>query len=348
MRADFLIVGQGLAGSMLAWHLIQRGTSVLILDPGLQNASQVAAGLINPLPGKRLLLVRQIEACLSIAKQFYRSLETQFQQPLLFEKPMLRVFQSQDEADFGYKRLADQNYRIFLSDKMNLDSCFTGRFGSLMQLQSGYVLVSRLLANLKQFFLEREVLREERLDYSDLKVGSRLSWRHISVGRVIFCEGYEAMLNPWFRHLPFQPSKGEILTYQWADKLPDFIINAGQWLIPLEDRRLRIGAGFDRQHLDQKATLSERAKLEARFKEFGFDCSRIQPLSHLAGVRPGTADKQAFIGFHPYYPQLAIFNGFGAKGSLLIPWYSQHFSKVLLGEKQIDPTVDVNRYAVRF
>jgi len=55
MMIDFLIVGQGLAGSLLAWELIQRGCSVLVVDKGEENASQVAAGLINPVTGIRFV-----------------------------------------------------------------------------------------------------------------------------------------------------------------------------------------------------------------------------------------------------------------------------------------------------
>ena len=62
------------------------------------------------------------------------------------------------------------------------------------------------------------------------------------------------------------------------------------------------------------------------------------------GVRPGTKDRKPFLGRHPYHPQLAVFNGFGAKGSLMIPWYSQHFSQYLLGKGEIFSSADIKRY----
>lgn len=52
----FLIVGQGIAGSVLAWTLLQRGAKVQLADPKLRSSSsRVAAGIINPVTGKRFV-----------------------------------------------------------------------------------------------------------------------------------------------------------------------------------------------------------------------------------------------------------------------------------------------------
>ena len=49
-QIDTLILGQGLAGSLLAWHLIGGGQKVRVIDDAHRSsASKVAAGLINPL-----------------------------------------------------------------------------------------------------------------------------------------------------------------------------------------------------------------------------------------------------------------------------------------------------------
>lgn len=50
-----LIIGQGIAGSCLAWELKRRGADFTIADrPIAETASRVAAGLVNPLTGPRL------------------------------------------------------------------------------------------------------------------------------------------------------------------------------------------------------------------------------------------------------------------------------------------------------
>ena len=47
---DVVVVGQGFAGTALAWQLRWRGASVLVVDRGdPDTASKVAAGLLTPM-----------------------------------------------------------------------------------------------------------------------------------------------------------------------------------------------------------------------------------------------------------------------------------------------------------
>jgi hypothetical protein len=53
--SKYLIVGQGLAGTLLAFSLLEKGEEVLIADDYAHaSASQVAAGMWNPVTFKRL------------------------------------------------------------------------------------------------------------------------------------------------------------------------------------------------------------------------------------------------------------------------------------------------------
>ncbi len=114
MIIDYLIIGQGLAGSLLAWELIQRDCKVIILDNGKENASQVAAGLINPITGMRFVKSADIDTLLPTAKRSYSKLADVFQQPFYIEKPMLRLFRSDAELTHCLKRLDNPDYQDYL------------------------------------------------------------------------------------------------------------------------------------------------------------------------------------------------------------------------------------------
>lgn len=342
MTVDFLIIGQGLAGSLLAWQLMQQGYRVLVVDNGLENASQVAAGLINPVTGQRLVKSFQVDEFLPIAKQFYAKLSKHLQQPFYIEKPMLRIFNSVKERNNAEKRLHDAAYQGYLGTLQSSLPLLHTPLGLMEQQQTGYLLTRPLLTALKNFFIAKGCYQQSIFDISELQL-TPLRWRNITANTLIFCEGHNARYNPYFAWLPFQVVKGEILTLQHQSHLPKHILNYKHWLIPLNDNTVRVGATFDTENLNTHST-------EAARHELLYSLSKVLPvfssqlLEQHAHIRPCTLDKQPFIGVHPQHPQLAIFNGFGAKGSLQLPYYVKLFSEVLLKQTELPDYCNIKRH----
>lgn len=344
---DVLIIGQGLAGSLLAWELIQRDCKVIIIDNGQENASQVAAGLINPITGMRFVKSTDVDILLPEAKRGYAQLSDFFRQAFFIEKPMLRIFHSAKEVKNAEKRLNNSDYQAYL-DKLQPSSTtidyLATPFGFLEQKQTGYLLTRPLLASLKAFFIAQHSYRQEYFDYQDLQLEPSMHWKGIYPKHIVFCAGYQAMQTPWFSYLPFQAVKGEILTLEHSSKLPDKILNYGNWLIPLNSQQIRIGATFERQDLNTQTTEQGKHNLLAALNEISPNLSHASLINHQAHIRPCTLDKQPFIGWHPKHKQLAIFNGFGAKGSLQIPSYSHHFADALLSGTPLPKICNIQRH----
>ena len=61
---------------------------------------------------------------------------------------------------------------------------------------------------------------------------------------------------------------------------------------------------------------------------------------HKTGIRPATKDRRPMLGKHPDHDCVYIFNGFGAKGVSLIPYYSKMMIDLLVNQNQ--PHIDVN------
>ena len=350
MMTDYLIIGQGLAGSLLAWELIQRDCQVIIIDNGKENASQVAAGLINPITGMRFVKSADVDTLLPVAKQSYSTLADVFQQHFYIEKPMLRLFRNATELTHCLKRLDDRDYQDYLGAITRSDHTIKSLatpFGFLEQKQTGYLLTRPLLTCLKELFIARHCYRQANVDYQDIQLQPSLRWQDIFAKQIIFCEGYHATTNPWFSWLPFQPVKGEILTLEHRSQLPDKMLNYGNWLIPINSHHIRIGATFDRENLDTLPTERGKNELLNAVKTIQADLAQATVINHQANIRPCTLDKQPFIGRHPQHPQLGIFNGFGAKGSLQIPWFCQHFVDALLNSSPLPSNIQ-RYYATHF
>lgn len=347
MTTDFLIIGQGLAGSLLAWELMQRGCSVLVVDNGNENASQVAAGLINPVTGMRLVKSGDVDTLLPAARSCYSQLATFFQQEFFVEKPMIRIFSSENELNSAEKRVTDPDYLAYLNNihpKANSTGDFATPFGYLEQKQTGYLLTRPLLDCLKSFLISRNCYRIADFDYTEIVLKPGLHWRDISPKQIIFCEGYQATKNPWFSWLPFQPVKGEILTLNHQSELPDKIINYGNWLIPLSATQIRIGATFDRENINTNTTETGKNELLMALGKLSPGLKSSTIIRHEANIRPSTRDRHPFIGRHPVQNQLWIFNGFGAKGSLQIPWYCQRFADTSLEDEPLPSYCDIRRH----
>ncbi len=352
-QVDSLIIGQGLAGSLLAWRLLQRGERVVVVDNAHRSSSStVAAGLINPVTGKRLVKTVGVDETLPVARESYRELEQLLGLELLVEKPMLRLFHSAQERERWQKRLTEEGYRPYLGEMLEpeeLPPPVTASHGGGRQLQTAYLRTTPLLHGLREWLEQQQSYRQAQFDYGELKLEEGdVHWRDIHARRVIFCEGYKGAANPWFGTLPFQPAKGEFLTLRSDTTLPDLIINSGRWLMPRSDGLYRAGASYDHEQLDETTTAEARQMLLQALPGFLSPAPEFEVVAQQAGVRPTTSDRQPFLGAHPNHSSVMIFNGFGSKGSLLIPWHVERMVEWLHETKPLPEACDIERYRGRF
>lgn len=347
MQTDFLIIGQGLAGSLLAWELISRGCYVVVVDSGKENASLIAAGIINPITGMRLVKTGDVETLLPTAHDCYDQLSKFFGQRFYIKKPMLRIFRDETELAHCINRQQQAGYAPYLGNIAPVGQQLANLstpYGYIQQYETGHLLTTSLLSCLKQFFIERNSYRQDIVVYQSIHVDSVVSWKDITAKQLIFCEGYHASHNPWFSWLPLRPAKGEILRLSNPVEIPNAILNYGNWLLPLGDGTMRIGATFDREQIDTQPSVQGRETLLNTLKAYSPSLAQSVVIAHQTGIRPCTTDRHPFIGRHPKHGKIAIFNGFGTKGSLQIPWYSQRFADYLLNQQPLPQSCDIQRF----
>ena len=99
---DYIIVGQGIAGSILAYLLQGNGQKVVVIDQnteGSLSASKIAAGVINPITGRRFVKSWHVDALLPSAKQTYQALEKVLNIPIWHERRLLRTLTNAEEEN---------------------------------------------------------------------------------------------------------------------------------------------------------------------------------------------------------------------------------------------------------
>lgn len=345
---DTLIIGQGLAGSLLAWTLIQRGQSVQVYDDHQHgSASRVAAGMINPLAGMRFSRPANVDAWLNSAESLYRILEKQFACPLLHPVPMIRLLRSAKQQRFYQRQAEDPASAPYLADGFAAGHSgypLGDEYGGFHQCRTGYLDTNALLDGLADWLDRQGALRLGPVSAADISLtatGAQLG--DTQARRVVFCEGWRLFDNPWFNWLPLTPAKGEILTLANDTAQPDRILVAGRWLLPTVDGRCKLGATVSHDPLDTKVTETARTELLANYQRLLPQAPPPQVLDQQAGVRPNTRDRQPLLGAHPQHPALVVFNGFGGRGSLTIPWHAERLADWLDGTAALPPEVDIRR-----
>ncbi len=102
---DILIVGSGLAGSVLATQYLLKNKKVGIVDsPQLSLSSKVAAGIWNPVVFKRLTKSYLADDLIPYLNTFYSEAEHLFGKKLTRSIPMLKFLNTQNDIDFGKKK----------------------------------------------------------------------------------------------------------------------------------------------------------------------------------------------------------------------------------------------------
>ncbi|MBL8012371.1 MAG: FAD-binding oxidoreductase [Candidatus Omnitrophica bacterium] len=321
-----LIVGQGIAGSVLAWHLLKAGHSITVADDNHRESSTIiSAGIINPITGQRLAVLPQFDLFFKSALATYDQMSADLGIELFVPKPIIRVLRSREEferARYLQNLTSAQPYISGLHEPGYYGNGLIDPFGTLTIAQGGYLQTYRLLTALKRYLIDRQILVEEELRYDDLIIKEHgVSWKNQLFGAVIFCEGFKAKGNPWFKDLPYNFAKGEILRIAFdAAALPDAILCQQQWCLPQDDASYLAGSTYDRENINTQTTDEGQKTILKGLNDF--IPSTVRVLNAWAAVRPVMLNPKPVMAFHPSNPRLAIFNGFASKGILWAPYYA--------------------------
>ncbi len=108
---DIIILGQGLAGTTLAWWCHWAGLRVMVIDRAeAVTSSKVAAGLMTPITGQRLVPTWRWSEFWPVAVEFYRRVEQSTGTAFFHSGPMVRCFTGPDDLRYFERRLASGEF----------------------------------------------------------------------------------------------------------------------------------------------------------------------------------------------------------------------------------------------
>ena len=348
METELLIIGQGICGTFLSLELERAGVAHLVIDDSRPfSASRSAAGLINPVTGRRIVTTWMIDELLPFARQAYEKLQEALGASFFEPTSVTDIFPTAQMRLAFLSRLEEGAPWLHLPrDEHAWDDFF--------QIELGYGVISPcylvdmpgLLHAARKRMLERGILREERFKQQELVVNNGgIRYGDITARRVVFCDGIESFANPWFSRLPFAPNKGEALIVE----IPGLkgqertVFKKGFSIVPWGKDLFWIGSSYQWEFEHGEPTAAFRQRTEAALQEWLKGPFRT--LEHLASVRPATLERRPFVGFHPLQPEIGILNGMGTKGCSLAPYFAHQLVQYIAEGKPILAEADIRRFS---
>lgn len=343
---DYIVVGQGIAGSLLSWFLLRAGKTVLVIDAyDANSSSRIAGGLVNPITGRKFVKTWLADEILPFATSTYKNIEQELGDSFYKSIPIVHVFDSIKQQNDWSVRCATAEYKAYLSNEtiLRFDSSKVKNELGAFEIGGAHKLDTIKFLNLYRNYLkDKGALLEEQFDYAALQVCEQVQYKEYIANKIIFCEGIAGKVNPYFNTLPFTPAKGECLHIVIENFYNDKVLKDEVAIMPIDGNNYYIGATHE-QHFTT-TDISDKGKEELEEKLGRILKSFYQVTAHQAAVRPATKHRRPFVGMHPQHSNVGILNGLGTKGVSLAPYFAHQLVRHLLYGEAISAEVDIAKH----
>lgn len=336
------IIGQGLAGSTLGLLLHDLGYKVFIYDNGYKSSSsRIAAGMWNPLSFVNLKRSWMADQLLPELEPTYNRLEEMLGVSFFHPMPLLRIFPDAGAANQWEEKSLHPEVEPYIDSITSISATskyLEQPFGSGFVKGAGWLNVPVYLDAARLFFRSLHLFEEREIGSKEMR-----DWLEQG-DYVIQCTGWKPAEGSFWNDVPIHTNKGQVLTLRIDEMDEGYMSNFGKFLIPMGQGLYRAGSTYEHGALDIFPT-SRASEITSDVE--GTVKSVFTVVDHKAGFRPTTIDRQPVLGMHDHYPALGIFNGFGSRGVMLIPFFAKHFIRHLMEGTPIMREVGWTRFRDR-
>lgn len=342
---DSLIVGFGIAGLNYAEQLRQHKKKFIVLAPKEDSASHIAAGIINPTVLKRFNSVWKSDEFLNYALPHYNELQDLIQTKIIHSIPILRILNNNREQNEWKVSCSKPILKNYLNNTLISGEKYHGikaplNYGEVKKSAKvdNKILIYKYVKNIipNQFI-------DCKVDHTKLKFNSQgIKYKGIQAKKVVFCEGFQNIVNPFFNYLPLIGSKGEMLIIKCDHLINEVIFKGPIFLSPIGEKKFWVGATFNRE--DKTTSITKKGKEWLRSKLEKFLNLPYQIIEHKAQIRATVIDRKPLLGIHPLNNKLFILNGMGTRGVLMAPLLSQWLYEYIENQSKLPEAADVKRF----
>lgn len=339
---DYIIVGDGYAGLFFAHQLIKNNKTFVIFSEGRKSASQVSAGIINPVVLKKFTTFWKAQEQINFLKDSLKEIESYTGENYLIDAPIHRILHDENEQKLWLKKSANEELSNFLDKNFESLDIVKNDFLTGKVNQSARLNVNGFFAGLFNYFEKNGFLIKEKFEYRKLNP-SESTYKDLDFKNIIFCEGMGVKDNPYFSEIKVNPNKGHHIKVELSQPIPENItIKKKHFLFPTGNGLYFYGGTYDREqlhhHIDDSAVnqlvhgLSEFYPCDFEVKEVNF------------GFRPTVKDRRPIMGRHEDHRNLYVFNGLGARGILNGCYFSRDLFRFIEEGIPLHEEVSLSRF----
>lgn len=303
-------------------------------------SSKVAAGIFNPVSGKRFTPAWRAMECFEELHRFYGKIEELSGRKFLHTKPIVRIIPDPGTGNDWLSRISDPRIAPFVDEVLDDVPGFNAPNGAIALKMGGWMDTKTYLHAAYEVLAGNGVLEYPYRMVEPEYVDGMFRIGETQAPLLIDCGGIYSMKR--FPEGPFTPMKGEILTI-YCEGLPnDRIVTGACFLCPIGGHRFLVGSTYDWRNIDLELTDAAKDDLVERLEKFM--PLPFEVIYQQAGIRPSVKDRRPLLGRHPENPNILLFNGLGSKGVSTAPYLAELFMDYLYNEQPLPPEIDIARF----
>ncbi len=319
--APILIIGQGIAGTLLSFELFNAGIPFHVIDQVDQSTASWASGaVLNPYSGRTIKGISRRNQMYEVARGKYEQLETLIGKKIIRNTPLL-LCTEEDAVDNS--AIPEHILNAFREQKQ------FEPYGAVALVDNAL-----LLKKWRIFLEQRQYITNDLFDAAQLNsLDGPFKYQDKAYSKIIFCNGVAAQDSPLFAQLRFTQNRGDVLLIRSAQLDRDYIYQKDKLrLLPRAGDTFWCGSNYlwtyDDMVPDREWARQTIAQLKS-WLQYDFEVEE-----HFCAKRPTTAGQIPFIGWHPIFPDIGICNGLGTKGFSAGPlWIENMVQESILNKR---------------
>jgi len=334
MQTDYLIVGSGIAGTLLSYELIRNGASVVVADhdDGGTMASRVAGAVLNPLNIPKWNFVKDHELYIPEALLTYTGIEKFLNIHILHRHSIFAFHENEISKQLfaqSKKAIEDQLQEIDDDENLYLQRKFNYTHGVNKISPVWRIDAVLLLSCWRQYLSDHAMVTEDRFEYPDAVIDAAgIHWNGVDAKKIIFCEGAAGMYNPFFGKIPFTRNRGEALLVDIPALDASYIYHQQLRLVPAHGSMFWCGSNYRWDYNDLLPDVAWRQHAAAVLNKWLQVPYAI--IDHIVAERPTTSGQVPVVMQHPEIPSVAMLNGLGTRGFSMGPLLAKQMAKMVL------------------